>query len=115
MVNIKNLGSNLLNVNKISFINTDVVTYHIKYIAMKSLDHANIDCKNYLYLIFNHVDGYIEESNGNKYLIFASTDKNKEILEKYTKIWNEIQIQIKTIDGGEPIEYKKDFVKIRFE
>ena len=48
-------------------------------------------------------------------MIFASTDKNKEILEKYTKIWNEIQIQIKTIDGAEPIEYKKDFVKIRFE
>ena len=45
MVNIKILGSNLLNVNKISFINTDAVTYHIKYIAMKSLDHVNIDCK----------------------------------------------------------------------
>ena len=84
-------------------------------ININNFDHVNIESKNSLYLIFNNVDGYIEESNGNKYLIFASTDKNKEILEKYTKIWNEIQIQIKTIDGAEPIEYKKDFVKIRFE
>ena len=47
---------------------------------MKSLDNENS-----LYLIFNNVDGYIEcnsteESNENKYLIFASTDKNKEAL-----------------------------------
>ena len=46
---------------------------------MKSLDHVNIDSANSIYLVFNNVDGYIEESNGNKYLIFASTDKNKEI------------------------------------
>ena len=28
------------------------------------------------------VDGYIEENNGNKYLTFPSTDKNKKLLEK---------------------------------
>ena len=48
-------------------------------------------------------------------MIFVSTDENKEILEKYTKLWNEIQNQIKTIIGGKPNEYKKGFVKIRFE
>ena len=32
------------------------------------------------------VDGYIEENNGNKDSIFASTDKNKKMLEKYTKL-----------------------------
>ena len=53
---------------------------------MKSLDHVNIDSENPLYLIFNNVDGYIiEESNEDKYLIFASTNKNKKVLEKYTK------------------------------
>ena len=44
---------------------------------MKSLDHVNIDSVNSLYLVFNNSDGYIEESNGDKYLIFASTTKNK--------------------------------------
>ena len=28
--------------------------------------------------MIGEVDGYIEESNGNKYLTFASTDKNKK-------------------------------------
>ena len=41
---------------------------------MKSLGTENL-----FYLIFKNVDVYIEESNGNKYLIFASTDKNKEV------------------------------------
>ena len=57
---------------------------------MKDSDHVKINSVNPLYLIIGEVDGYIEESNGNKYLKFASTDKNKKVLEKYTKLWNEI-------------------------
>ena len=83
---------------------------------MKSFGHVNIDCENSLYLLFNNVDGYIiEENNEDKYLIFAFKNKNKEVLNKYTKLWNEIKNHIKTINGGKPIEYKKDFMKIRFE
>ena len=36
--------------------------------------------------MIDEVDGYIEESNGKKYLTFVSTDKNKNVLEKYTKL-----------------------------
>ena len=50
-----------------------------------------------------------------KYLIFASTDKNKEALEKYTELCDEIKNQIETINGGKPIKYKKDFMRIGFE
>ena len=42
---------------------------------------------NSLCLIFNNVDGYIEESNENNDLIFASTDKNKEVLENCRELW----------------------------
>ena len=35
---------------------------------------------NLLYLLVNHVNGYIEEKWVNKYLIFDSTDENKELL-----------------------------------
>ena len=47
---------------------------------MKCLDNENIDSANSLYLIFNNVDGYVEcnsteESNENKYMIFASTEQ----------------------------------------
>ena len=87
MINIKNLDSSLLDTDKISFKITDDAIYHIEYIAMKSLDNKNIDSANSIYLILNNVDGYIEcnsteESNGDKHLIFVSTDKNKEVLEK---------------------------------
>ena len=68
-----------------------------------------------MYLIIDEVDGYIEENNGNKYLIFDSTDKNKQALGKYTKVWDEIKNLIKIINGGEVSKYDKDFMKIRFE
>ena len=44
---------------------------------MKDFDYVNINSVNTLYLIIDKVDGWIEEINGNKYLILASTDKNK--------------------------------------
>ena len=67
-----------------------------------------------MHFIIGEVDGYIEEKNGNKYLIFASTDENKEVLTKYTKLWDKIQYLIKTINGGEAGEYEKEYMKIRF-
>ena len=48
-------------------------------------------------------------------MIFALTDKNKEALENYTELWDEIKDQIELINGNTPIEYKKHFMKIRFE
>ena len=52
----------------------------------KNNDYENINSVNPLYLIIGEVDGYIKKNNGNEYLTFASTDKNKKVLEKYTKL-----------------------------
>ena len=41
-----------------------------------------------------HANGYIEEKGVNKYLIFDSTDKNKELLKKYN-VWNGIKTKSK--------------------
>ena len=47
--------------------------------AIKDIDdYGNIHSVNILYLIIGEVEGYIEENNGNKYLFFAFTGKNKE-------------------------------------
>ena len=82
---------------------------------MESIDSENIGCENPLFLIFNNVDGYIiEESNEDKYFIFSLTKNNKKVLGKYIKLCNEIKNQIETMNGGKPIKYKKDFMKIRF-
>ena len=66
-----------------------------------------------MYFIIGEVDGYIEESNENKYLIFASTDKNKEVLRKYTERSDKIKSLIEKINNKTG-EYRKGFIKIRF-
>ena len=68
---------------------------------------------NPLYLIIGEIDGYIKEKNENKYLVFAFTDKTKEVLKKYTELWDGIKNLIKKINDI-PSKYKKDFMKIRF-
>ena len=96
MTNIKIFDPSLLSIGQISFESTDSVIYAIEYITMKSLDN-----ENYLYLIFNNVNAYIEESNEDKYLIFASADKNKGVLGNYAELWDEIKDQIEIISGVE--------------
>ena len=76
------------------------------------------DCeKNYsvnlLYLLIDHVSGYIEEKGVNKYLVFDSTDKNKELLKKYNDVWNGIKNKIKEVSDSE-CDYEKDYMKIKF-
>ena len=55
---------------------------------------------NPLYLLVNHASRYIEEENGNKYLILDFTNENKDLLKKYSDVWNGIKNEIKTINGG---------------
>ena len=63
-------------------------------------------------MIIGEVDRYIEENNGNKYLTFASTGKNKKVL-KYTKLWDEIKYHIQTINVSTFDEYEKDYMRIQ--
>ena len=112
MINIKNFDSNLLKIDKKSYKYIDI--YYIGYITIKYFgDYESIHSINPLYFIVGEVDGCIEESNGNKYLIFASTDKNKEVLKKYRELWDEIKNLIETINE-KSVEYRKNFVKIKF-
>ena len=37
------------------------------------------------------------------------------MLELYIKLWSKIKKQIKTVNSGEPIKYKDDFMKIRLD
>ena len=112
---IKKIDPNLLSINKKCMKNTDAVVYEIKYIMMQSIDNQNIDREVPLCLSFSYVDAYIIEEDENKYLIFALTENNKEVLELYKKLWSETKKQVKTINSGKSIKYKNDFMKIRFD
>ena len=46
--------------------------------AIKASTYVKINSLNPLYLIFNKVNGYFEENNGNKYLKIIPTNESKE-------------------------------------
>ena len=112
MINIKNFDPTLLKVDRKS--SKDIGIYNIGYITIKEID----DCKtiysvNPLYLLVNHANGYIEEKGVNKYLIFDSTDENKELLKKYNDVSNGIKNKIEEVSSGE-CDYEKYYMKIKF-
>ena len=77
MVDIKNFDPSLIKIGKDSYKNIGI--YCIRYITKNIIsDYENINSVNPLYLIIGGVGGYTEESNRNKYLTFASTDKTKK-------------------------------------
>ena len=105
MINIETFDPSLLEINKLSFKGIfSVSIYYIKYITMKSSDDDN---KDFLYLIFNDVDEYIEENNGIKYLVFTSADKNKEALKITQNFVNKTKEQIEAINDDEATKYRK--------
>ena len=59
--------------------------------------------------MINETIGHFEEKNGNKYFVLDDVDENKEVLEKYKEVWEDIKKEIETINGGEKIECGKDF------
>ena len=90
MINLKNFVPNLLKIDRKS--NKNIGIYNIGYIAIKKVDY----CEN-IYLLVNHASGYIEEKNGNKFLIFDSTDENEDLLKKYNDVWNVIKNKIEAV------------------
>ena len=88
--------------------------YNIEYIKIKKIyDCENIYSVNPLYLRVDHASGYIEEKGVNKYLVFDSTDENKELIKKYNDVFNGIRDKIKEINSDE-CDYEKDYMKIKF-
>ena len=108
---LKDIEPNLLKNDKKSYRNIDI--YCIEYITIKKIvDYESIYSVNPLYLRINHASGYIEEKNGNKYLIFDSVDENKKVFKKYGDVWDGIKNKIKAINGDKGNDHGKDYVKI---
>ena len=81
IIDLKNVDARLLKIDKKSYKNIGI--YNIGYITIKKIeDCENIYNVNPLYLLIDHASGYIEEKGVKKYLIFDSTDENKELLKK---------------------------------
>ena len=74
---------------------------------MKDSDYVKVNRVN-PYLFIDKADECIEEENGNKCLTLDSAEKNKEVLIKYTELWDKIKNLIKEINNKLG-EYEKDF------
>ena len=74
----------------------DIGIYNVGYITIKKNDdYENIYSVNPLYLIIAHASGYIEEKGVNKYLVFDSTDENKELLKNIMMFLMELETKSK--------------------
>ena len=95
MINLKDFESNLLKTDKKHSKNIDI--YCTGYIAIKKIDDCeNIYSVNPLYLLVNHASGYIEEKNGNKYLIFDdSVNENIGLLKNRQMFGMELKTKSK--------------------
>ena len=64
MINIKSFDPNNIKIDGKSYKN--ILIYHIGYVTL--------NCVMPLYLAINHINAYIEESNGNKYLTLITDE-----------------------------------------
>ena len=94
IIDLENFDSSLLQIDKKSY--KDVGIYNIGYITIKKIDDCiNIHSVNPLYLRINQASGCIEEKGVNKYLIFDSTDEDKELFKKCNDVFNGIRAKMK--------------------
>ena len=73
-----------------------------KYLQCKSFVFAFWSCKWICW-----------KKKENKYLIFDSVVENKELLKKYSDVWNGTKNKIKEVSDSE-CDYEKDYMKIKF-
>ena len=100
MINVKKVNTNLVGLGQILVFTDGAVSYDIYPI----------------HIVFNNVDIYFEYVNEEKYLVFALTDKNLNILENYRKLWDKIKMDIKKLKRiVENIYFEKDIMKVNFD
>ena len=110
IIDLENFDAKLLKIDEKSY--KDI--YNIGYVTKKKFGNCmNINSVSPLYIGITHVNGYTEEKGIDKYLVFDSTDENKELLINYNDISNEIRNKIGEINSNE-CNYEKDHMKIKF-
>ena len=94
IIDLENFDARSLKIDKKSY--KDINIYNIGYVTKKKISNCmNINSVNPLYLGITRANGYIEEKDSNKYLVFDSTDENKELLKNYNDVFNGIRDKIR--------------------
>ena len=91
IIDLKNVDARLLKIDKKAFKGIGI--YTSGYITIRKIDDCkNIYSVNPLYLRIDHAGRYVEVKGVNKYLVFDSTDENKELLKNTRKFLMELEI-----------------------
>ena len=106
MINIKTLDPN--KTKKMEKTYRNILTYYIGYVRVKDLSYATINSVYLLYLSINRINGCIEESNRNKYLMLVPTDEGTLKLKE--ELWNKI---IGLVIGIQK-RYNENCIKMKF-
>ena len=100
IINIEDFNSSLLKIDKNC---TKILIFTILDLSQlkKNGDCENIYSVNPFHLIIGKLHQHIEcscveyKKNKSKYLVFDSTDENKEILKKYRELWMGLKMKLK--------------------
>ena len=111
LIDLKDFDAEFLKIDKKSYKNIDIYyngySPFIKigdYWSNFTINHAS------RYIECSYVErNFIEEKNGNKYLVLDDIDESKEVLKKYEEVWEGMKKEVETINSGEKIEHGKDF------
>ena len=110
LIKLFDFDPNILKLDKKAFKGINI--YYIGHVTKK--EKYKINSVNPLYLFICKIGGFIEEKGGNKYLNFAFTDNNGEVLRKYKKVLSGIKSGIEKINYNKSGEYEKYYMKIKF-
>ena len=80
IINIKNFDLNNIKIGEKSCKN--ILIYYIGCVMIKYSKYIKIYSVTLMYLIFNKMNGYFEEINGNKYLTLVPTNESTEKAKK---------------------------------
>ena len=75
IINAKNFDPNNIKICEKSYKN--ILICYIGYVTIKDSKYVKINKVKTLYLIFNNINGYFKEINGNKYLMLVPTNEGK--------------------------------------
>ena len=82
--------------------------------TIKDSKYVKINSVNLLYLIFNRINGYFEEINGNKCLTLVPTDESEERIKNYEELWIKIRDLIRLVTKKSD-DYDEKYMRIKFD
>ena len=95
IINMKNFEPNNVKIDEKSYKN--FLIYYIGYVTIKDSKYVNINSVNSLCLIFDKMNEYFEQINGDKYLALVPINESKEKINKYEELWSKIKELIRSI------------------